>query len=68
MQINTVIFDKTGTITEGRPRVIRFYSILPANQLSLRRLLMLLGSAESSSEHPLGAAIVCFAKQVIHSN
>jgi hypothetical protein len=59
-----VIFGKTGTITEGRPRVIRFYATLPANQLSFRRLLMLLGSAESNSEHPIGAAIVHFAKQV----
>jgi hypothetical protein len=63
-EINEKFPTLTGTITEGRPRVIRFYATLPANQLSFRRLLMLLGSAESNSEHPIGAAIVRFAKQV----
>jgi P-type Cu+ transporter len=62
------VFDKTGTVTEGRPRVIRFFSALPTSQLGLRRLLLLLGSAESNSEHPIASAVVNFTKEVCVNN
>ena len=62
--MSTVVFDKTGTITEGRPRVIKMFCALPNSKLSLKRMCAVLGSAESSSEHPLGNAIVSFAKEV----
>ncbi len=54
-KINTIVFDKTGTITEGKPEVT---DILPAGDITKERLLQLAASAEKGSEHPLGAAIV----------
>ena len=54
-QIETIVFDKTGTLTEGKPRVT---DILVADGISERSLLQLAASAEKSSEHPLGEAIV----------
>jgi Cu+-exporting ATPase len=54
-QINTVVFDKTGTITEGQPVVT---DIIPTGRLNETELLRLAASAEKGSEHPLGEAIV----------
>ncbi|MGA7240507.1 MAG: heavy metal translocating P-type ATPase [Bryobacteraceae bacterium] len=54
-RIDTVLFDKTGTITEGRPRMTR---IAPAPGFDERELLRLAASAERHSEHPVGTAIV----------
>jgi len=52
-QLNTVILDKTGTITKGKPEVTDFTGD--------SELLQLLASAEKGSEHPLAEAIVTFA-------
>ena len=54
-KINTVIFDKTGTITEGKPKVT---DIITANHIAQDYLLQIAVSAEKGSEHPLGEAIV----------
>ncbi len=54
-RIDTVVLDKTGTVTEGKPRVIR---IAPAPGFSEGELLRLAASAERYSEHPLGKAVV----------
>jgi Cu+-exporting ATPase len=54
-QVDTLVVDKTGTLTEGRPRVV---AIETQNVINADRLLALADSLESSSEHPLGAAIV----------
>ena len=54
-RIQTVILDKTGTITEGAPVVT---DIVLANGMSEESLLQLAASAEKGSEHPLGDAIV----------
>ena len=54
-KINTIVFDKTGTITEGKPEVT---DILTAGGTDRNRLLQLAASAEKGSEHPLGEAIV----------
>lgn len=54
-KINTIIFDKTGTITEGKPVVT---DIVTTNIVSEKELLQLAASAEKGSEHPLGEAIV----------
>ncbi|MFA5523875.1 MAG: heavy metal translocating P-type ATPase [Tissierellales bacterium] len=54
-QIQTVVFDKTGTITEGKPMVTDVVTIAG---LSEERLLQITASAEKGSEHPLGEAIV----------
>ena len=58
-KINTVIFDKTGTITEGRPSVT---DIVTVGGISKDYLLQITASAEKGSEHPLGQAIVNTAK------
>ncbi|OLS41723.1 heavy metal translocating P-type ATPase [Bacillus sp. MRMR6] len=54
-KIKTVVFDKTGTITEGKPKVT---DIITLNSISKEYLLQLAASAEKGSEHPLGEAIV----------
>ncbi len=54
-KINTIVFDKTGTITEGKPEVT---DILPVGGIAREKLLKIAASAEKGSEHPLGAAIV----------
>ena len=56
--VTTVIFDKTGTITQGRPRVT---DLLPAGGYREEELLRLAASCERASEHPLGQAIVTAA-------
>ncbi len=53
-KLSTLIFDKTGTITEGKPKVT---DIVTTN-LSEEQLLIYAASAEKGSEHPLGEAIV----------
>lgn len=53
--INTVIMDKTGTITEGKPKVT---DILTNGKIDNDRLLQLSASVEKNSEHPLADAIV----------
>jgi len=58
-RINAVIFDKTGTITEGKPRVT---DIVPLAGISEKTLLFLAASLEKPSEHPLADAIVSEAK------
>ena len=58
-KIKTVIFDKTGTITEGKPQVTDVVS----TTLDKDTLLKLTASAEKSSEHPLGEAIVRDAEE-----
>jgi len=54
-KINTIVFDKTGTITEGKPEVT---DIITASGISREKLLQIAASAEKGSEHPLGEAIV----------
>jgi P-type Cu+ transporter len=59
-KIDTLVVDKTGTLTEGRPELV---DILPANGNSAEALLHLAASLEQHSEHPLAAAIVRGAKK-----
>lgn len=54
-KINTIVFDKTGTITEGKPTVT---NVLTTEGLEPDSLLRITASAERNSEHPLGQAIV----------
>ncbi|MBO5143093.1 MAG: heavy metal translocating P-type ATPase [Clostridia bacterium] len=58
--IDTVVLDKTGTITVGKPKVI---DILSCENVSEIELLKIAASIESKSEHPLGEAIVAKAKE-----
>lgn len=64
LQIKTVMFDKTGTITHGVPRVMRFLLLVDMATLSLRKVLAVVGTAEASSEHPLGVAVTKYCKEV----
>ncbi|MDR1572507.1 MAG: heavy metal translocating P-type ATPase, partial [Clostridiales Family XIII bacterium] len=54
-KINTIVFDKTGTITEGKPSVT---DVLTTDGADADDLLRIAASAEKGSEHPLGRAIV----------
>lgn len=63
-QIQTVVFDKTGTITYGAPKVIQVKIVVEGNRMPRSRLLAIVGTAENNSEHPLGAAITKYCKQV----
>ncbi|MDR3333170.1 MAG: heavy metal translocating P-type ATPase, partial [Synergistaceae bacterium] len=54
-KIDTIVFDKTGTITEGKPEVT---DIVTVSGVDANRLLQIAASAEKGSEHPLGEAIV----------
>ena len=54
-KVDTLVVDKTGTLTEGRPRVVAIDS---SGSLDEREMLRLAASLERSSEHPLAAAIV----------
>ncbi len=58
-KINTILFDKTGTITKGQPAVERIIVLQKA--FSENDLLRLAASVESASEHPLGEALVAEA-------
>ena len=57
--VKTVVLDKTGTVTEGKPRVT---DIVPAEGVGEERLLQIAASIEKPSEHPLADAIVEKAK------
>ena len=58
--MDTLVVDKTGTLTEGRPRLTQ---ILPINGVTEDELLLVAASVEQNSEHPLAAAIVHGAKE-----
>jgi Cu+-exporting ATPase len=57
---NTLLIDKTGTLTEGRPRVV---ALAPTAGFTETDLLALAAAAESPSEHPLARAIVAAARE-----
>lgn len=58
-QIQTIVLDKTGTVTQGKPVVTDFEAL----EMDEDEFLALYAAGEKNSEHPLGAAIVDFAKQ-----
>jgi Cu+-exporting ATPase len=59
-EVTTVVLDKTGTVTEGRPQVTHLHLAKPAAGIELKELdlLRLVGGVEAQSEHPLARAIV----------
>jgi Cu+-exporting ATPase len=61
-RIDTIVLDKTGTITRGKPKVVR---VAPAAGWSEDEVLRMAASAERHSEHPLGRAIVEAARGVV---
>ena len=58
-KVDTLVVDKTGTLTEGKPRVT---SVVAGQGQTEKELLRLVASVEQGSEHPLGAAVVSAAK------
>ena len=59
-KVDTLVVDKTGTLTEGKPALT---SVVAADDASDREILRLAAALEKASEHPLAAAIVAGAKQ-----
>jgi len=59
-KVDTLVVDKTGTLTEGKPRLIE---VVVTNGASREELLRSVASLERASEHPLAAAIVAGAKE-----
>jgi len=57
-EVNTLVVDKTGTLTEGKPKLV---TVTPAPGVNERELLRFAASLERGSEHPLAAAIVAGA-------
>jgi len=58
-KIDTLVIDKTGTLTEGKPRLMK---LVPAPNVDAEALLRLAASLEQASEHPLAAALVAAAR------
>ena len=59
-KVNTLVVDKTGTLTEGKPKLV---DVLPAGGVDAADLLRLVASLEQNSEHPLAAAIAIGTKE-----
>lgn len=59
-KVDTLVVDKTGTLTEGKPRLV---TVEPANHFDAATLLRLAGTLERGSEHPLAAAIANGAQE-----
>ncbi len=59
-KVNTLIVDKTGTLTEGKPRLS---TVIAAEGIDEARLLQTIASLEKASEHPLAAAILAAAQE-----
>jgi len=59
-KVDTLVIDKTGTLTEGKPKVV---GVLPASGFDETQILQLAASIELGSEHPLAAAIVAAASE-----
>ena len=59
-KVDTLVVDKTGTLTEGKPKLV---TLLPASDMTEQELLRMAASLERGSEHPLAAAIVRGAEE-----
>ena len=62
-QVDTLVVDKTGTLTEGKPKLV---TVLPASGGNERDLLQLAAGLERGSEHPLASAVVAGARRARH--
>ena len=59
-RVDALVVDKTGTLTEGKPKLV---SVVPAPGISEAELLLVAATLERGSEHPLGAAIIAGAQE-----
>jgi Cu+-exporting ATPase len=62
-QVQTLVLDKTGTLTSGRPQVTDFIRITEPSMLDERALLTLASAVEQASEHPIATAILQYSEQ-----
>ncbi|CAH1132290.1 unnamed protein product [Ceutorhynchus assimilis] len=63
-KVNAIMFDKTGTITKGTPEVAKIW--MQGDSYSPALILAAVGCAEANSEHPLAAAILKYARDVLN--
>ena len=61
-KVDTLVVDKTGTLTEGKPRVVSVVAAAGTQENAENELVRLVASVEQGSEHPLGAAVIDAAK------
>jgi P-type Cu+ transporter len=59
-KVDTLVIDKTGTLTEGKPKLV---TVIPAAGQQENELIGLVASLEQGSEHPLGAAVIAAARE-----
>ena len=59
-KVDTLVIDKTGTLTEGKPRVVK---VVPSSGSTEEKLIAAAAGVEAASEHPLARAIVAFARE-----
>jgi len=59
-QVDTLVVDKTGTLTEGKPKLV---AVIPGTGIDEKDILLLAASLERASEHPLAAAVVAGAQE-----
>ncbi|XP_005093403.1 copper-transporting ATPase 1 isoform X2 [Aplysia californica] len=64
-KLQTVVFDKTGTVTHGVPRVSRVSMFVRDSTCSFIKFLAIAGTAETSSEHPIASAILKYVKETL---
>ena len=67
-KINTIVLDKTGTITQGKPTVTDYVTVLGVAHGNEIKLLRLVTAVENSSEHPLAEAIVNYGKSQLQES
>lgn len=67
-KVGCVVFDKTGTLTNGMPVLTRMTLLVGTRVCSFAKLLLLAGTAEANSEHPIGTAITKFVKETLKIN
>lgn len=63
-KVKTVVFDKTGTITYGKPMVSKCLIFVKSQVWSLSQILVTVGTAENNSEHPIASAVTKFVNDI----